>query len=302
MGSMHRCNDDSISLQDECIGTYNTTGDGCWQLPTVSEISICESSNVGYPFPRQWGPPPYHFDNVLNSLLTVWEVATGEMWPDIMYEVVDAVGPDLPQERDNNPAAALYFIAINIVFAFFMLEIFTGIVIDNFNSIKEKSGSGSLLSDEQKEWVMSMKLVLGLRPKWAIKPPSVPREPDWWYSVRLWCFNVAVSKEFEWIIMGIIMLNTGVLAARTFDQSTGVDVGFEIANLVFAVCFFIEAVIKLIGLGPTQYFSMAWNIFDFALVIGSIVGVAANFGSIATLLRVVRVARVVRLVRVSKGL
>ena len=64
----------------------------------------------------------------------------------------------------------------------------------------------------------------------------------------------------------------------------------------------MEAIIKLAGLGIYQYFRKVWNIFDFVLVLASIAGIAANFGSVATLFRIVRVARVIRLVKVSKGL
>jgi hypothetical protein len=55
---------------------------------------------------------------------------------DLMYATIDAVGPDKPMERNHSPFAGLYFVAIQVVCHFFMLEIFTGVIIDNFSKMK----------------------------------------------------------------------------------------------------------------------------------------------------------------------
>ncbi len=63
-------------------------------------------------------------------------MAIGENWPYLMYTVMDTVGPDLPSKPGNNPAAGLFFVCIQVVCHFFMLEIFTGVIIDNFSRMK----------------------------------------------------------------------------------------------------------------------------------------------------------------------
>jgi hypothetical protein len=55
---------------------------------------------------------------------------------DLMYATIDAAGADKPMQRNHSPAAGLYFVAIQIVCHFFMLEIFTGVIIDNFSKMK----------------------------------------------------------------------------------------------------------------------------------------------------------------------
>ena len=47
-------------------------------------------------------------------------------------------------------------------------------------------------------------------------------------------------------------------------------------NIVFVAIFTMEAVLKLIGLGPTFYFYIDWNKFDFAVVILSLVSLGEN--------------------------
>ncbi len=63
---------------------------------------------------------------------------------------------------------------------------------------------------------------------------------------------------------------------------------------------------KIIGL-RFQYFTAGWNIFDFVLVIASIVGIVmedmlTDFPVSPTLLRVVRVFRIGRILRLIKVL
>jgi hypothetical protein len=77
----------------------------------------------------------------------------------------------------------------------------------------------------------------------------------------------------------------------------------EISNYVFVVLFLIEAVLKLIGLGPSFYFKNTQNQFDFAIVILSMFGLqeklfAVNFTSF----RIVRVARLLRMLKTSREL
>ena len=65
-----------------------------------------------------------------------------------------------------------------------------------------------------------------------------------------------------------------------------------------------EATVKIIGLRH-HYFTAAWNLFDFVLVIASIVGILmedlmTDFPVSPTLLRVVRVFRIGRILRLIK--
>ena len=79
-------------------------------------------------------------------------------------------------------------------------------------------------------------------------------------------------------------------------------------NIVFTTIFTLEAILKLIGYRQ-HYFRIGWNVFDFIVVVVSILSIALNdvllsnnvSPSILRLLRVLRVGRIVRLFRASKG-
>ena len=82
---------------------------------------------------------------------------------------------------------------------------------------------------------------------------------------------------------------------------------FLFCNIVSDKCnlYFSECLVKIIGL-RYQYFTAGWNIFDFVLVIASIVGIVMedmmeDFPVSPTLLRVARVCRIGRILRLIKA-
>lgn len=82
----------------------------------------------------------------------------------------------------------------------------------------------------------------------------------------------------------------------------------DTAGYIFAAVFNIECFLKLLALGK-YYFWESHNIFDFALIIGTNLGILLtmafpNFsiGPLATLLRAFRIGRILRLLKEKKSL
>merc|ERR1719191_532560 len=80
-----------------------------------------------------------------------------------------------------------------------------------------------------------------------------------------------------------------------------------VVNLIFAVIFTVEAIIKLIAL-DVKYFDDGWNIFDFIIVVATDVFIVVrytpdlNLVSLATVMRTFRVLRIFRLIQSAKEL
>ena len=76
---------------------------------------------------------------------------------------------------------------------------------------------------------------------------------------------------------------------------------------MFASIFTLEAIIKIIALGKI-YFKDSWNIFDFVVVILTIVGIIlqqairVHLGAQTTIIRSLRIMRVMRLIKRAKSL
>ena len=84
-------------------------------------------------------------------------------------------------------------------------------------------------------------------------------------------FDFVTQQVFDISIMILICLNMVTMMVETDDQSKEMENILYWINLVFIVLFTGECVLKLISLRH-YYFTIGWNIFDFVVVILSIVG------------------------------
>ncbi|CAK8987174.1 L type [Durusdinium trenchii] len=323
-GGLNSCNDPNVPgpTKLDCVG-YSTAqapeghdqlywhpvGDACGVLPTEDLILECLRNGTGgcqtclngTGFPRIWGPGggranSYNYDNVGQALLIVFEVVSGEMWPDIMYDTMDISGPDMPMREwphREHQSVAWWFISVTLVCSFLMINVFVGVIIDNFNHMKEEENGSGLLTDEQKLWIETMKRTMQQKPIKLKRPPSG--------HFRRWTWDIVDSTKFEVTIMGFILLNTFTMMLESQEMSETKTTVLNSLNVVFLVVFTVEAAVKLFAL-RREYFNSGWNCFDFSLVIFGYLGLVGGLGPIASLLRIFRVARIFRLVKTSPGL
>ncbi|XP_078316452.1 sodium channel protein para-like isoform X16 [Crassostrea virginica] len=251
----------------------------------------------------EWINSKVNFDNVLMAYLALFQVATYKGWIDVMNDAIDSKNIDEQPEREDNVYMYLYFVFFIIFGSFFTLNLFIGVIIENFNQQKKKAG-GSLemfMTDDQKKYYMAMKRMSSKSPQKSIPRPS--------NIIMGWIFDAVTNQKFDIGIMIIIMLNMLTMALEHYKQSDMFTTILDQINMTFIIIFTIECVLKLIGLRH-YYFKFPWNIFDFIVVVLSIVGVALSdvmdqFLVSPTLLRVVRVfrvGRVLRLVKSAKGI
>lgn len=92
-----------------------------------------------------------------------------------MYHAIDSKEKDLQPQEDVNIFMYLYFVFFIIVGSFFTLNLFIGVIIDNFNEQKKKAG-GSLemfMTEDQKKYYNAMKKMGSKKPLKAIPRPRV---------------------------------------------------------------------------------------------------------------------------------
>lgn len=228
-------------------------------------------------------------------MMTLIEMMTTEGWVDNMHDGVDGVDPDMQPIKNNNFVYTLFFVAFMIVGSQFILNLFVGVVMENFNRLKEQSDMGAaFVTDDQRSWIAAHKLGLQVPLIKKMEPPE-----GWRGNL----FYIVNHDYFEAFIMFFILLNTVVMATNYEGIDAMLVEIFGKFNIFFAVIFNIEMVMKLLGLG-CQYFDSAWNCFDMFVVIltdGGFVLQAFITGSAissaATVVRAFRIMRIIRLVR-----
>uniref|UniRef100_A0A8D2DUL3 Sodium channel protein n=1 Tax=Sciurus vulgaris TaxID=55149 RepID=A0A8D2DUL3_SCIVU len=272
-----------------------------WSI--VDNISDCKNQN--YTGNLFWVNVKVNFDNVAMGYLALLQVATFKGWMDIMYAAVDSREVNSQPKWEDNVYMYLYFVIFIIFGGFFTLNLFVGVIIDNFNQQKKKISGGQdiFMTEEQKKYYNAMKKLGSKKPQ---KP--IPRPLNRYQG---FIFDVVTRQAFDIAIMVLICLNMITMMVETDEQSEEKTKILGKINQFFVAVFAGECVLKMFALRH-YYFTNGWNVFDFIVVIlsiGSLVFSAIltsleNYFS-PTLLRVIRLARIgriLRLIRAAKGI
>ncbi|XP_056248149.1 sodium channel protein type 4 subunit alpha B-like [Seriola aureovittata] len=249
-----------------------------------------------------WTKVKVNFDNVGLGYLSLLQVATFKGWMEIMHAAVDSRGVEEQPIREINLYMYLYFVVFIIFGSFFTLNLFIGVIIDNFNQQKRKLGGQDIfMTEEQKKYYNAMKKLGSKKPQ---KP--IPRPAN---VLQAFFFDLVSKQAFDIMIMMLIIVNMVTMMVETDEQSERMESVLNKINMVFIVVFTTECLIKLFAL-RCYFFTVAWNIFDFVVIVLSIVGIVLadiieKYFVSPTLFRVIRLARigrVLRLIRAAKGI
>ncbi|XP_014729233.1 PREDICTED: sodium channel protein type 5 subunit alpha-like isoform X5 [Sturnus vulgaris] len=278
----------------KCIN--KTEGDMPLDSKIINNMSDCILYNVSGNF--YWTKVKVNFDNVGAGYLALLQVATFKGWMDIMYAAVDSRECEEQPEWECNLYMYLYFVIFIIFGSFFTLNLFIGVIIDNFNQQKKKLGGQDIfMTEEQKKYYNAMKKLGSKKPQ---KP--IPRPLN---KYQGFIFDVVSKQAFDVSIMILICLNMVTMMVETDDQSQEkVNILYKI-NMLFVAIFTGECIFKMLALRH-YYFTNGWNIFDFVVVILSIVGtvlsdIIQKYFFSPTLFRVIRLARIGRILRLIRG-
>ena len=276
-GKMYSCSNSNITTEVECLAMGNA-----WVL---------SNSN---------------FNNVLEAMVTLFIVMSQESWPNRMLEGVDAVDIGIASKVNANPVMAYFYIVYFIIGNFFLLNLFTAVVFDNFTQAKKNESSIAvlILTREQMIWTELQQMILNS--KQVVEASHAPTN-----SFRAFLFHLSKQKIFEVSMMIVTVINMITMAMPYQQASAGYLNFIENINIAFSLIFIFEACIKIIGHGPTLYIKNNWNKLDFFIAISSgadlILMMAAGSSiillrSVPQLFRIIRVLRILRLLRLVKAL
>lgn len=90
--------------------------------------------NKGY----EWKNEKYNFDDLVQALMSLFVLSSRDGWVNIMYTGLDAVGVDKQPITNYNEWRLLYFISFILLVGFFVLNMFVGVVVENFHRCREE--------------------------------------------------------------------------------------------------------------------------------------------------------------------
>ncbi|XP_020626974.1 voltage-dependent R-type calcium channel subunit alpha-1E-like isoform X3 [Orbicella faveolata] len=281
-GKFFKCDDPSKMTKEECQGQY-------FSYPDLSDLSNVEIKE------RSWEGQEYNFDNVFYAMLSLFTSSTGEGWPALMQASIDTTAVDRGPIVDNKIEIALFYIFFVVVFSFFFINIFVALIILTFQEQGEKDQGDCELDRNQRD---CLHFAIVAKPSERF----MPQDPNTW-QYRIW--RIVDSSPFEFFIMILIALNTLILTMKFDDEPPLYREILDLFNTIFTFMFTGEAILKLFAF-RTNYFRDSWNVFDFIIVLGSLLDFALSriqsdesdsMPFDPSLFRLFRAARLIKLLR-----
>ncbi|NXC50492.1 CAC1H protein, partial [Penelope pileata] len=284
--------------------------------PDVKNITTkTDCTNAHY----KWVRRKYNFDNLGQALMSLFVLSSKDGWVNIMYDGLDAVGIDQQPIQNHNPWMLLYFISFLLIVSFFVLNMFVGVVVENFHKCRQHQEAEEARRREEKR----LRRLEKKRRSSPAEPTSpveqavtveAQRRPYYadYSPARKYIHTLCTSHYLDLFITFIIGVNVITMSMEHYNQPKSLDEALKYCNYVFTIVFVFEAVLKLVAFGFRRFFKDRWNQLDLAIVLLSIVGITLEEiemnaalpinPTIIRIMRVLRIARVLKLLKMATGM
>ncbi|XP_049576538.1 voltage-dependent T-type calcium channel subunit alpha-1I [Syngnathus scovelli] len=251
----------------------------------------------------RWVHHKYNFDNLGQALMSLFVLASKDGWVNIMYHGLDAVGIDQQPVINNNPWMLLYFISFLLIVSFFVLNMFVGVVVENFHKCRQHQEVEEARRREEKRHRRMEK-----KRRKAQKLPYYAS----YGPTRLAIHTLCTSHYLDLVITFIICINVITMSLEHYSQPQSLETALKYCNYFFTSTFVIEATLKLVAFGFRRFFKDRWNQLDLAIVLLSVMGITLEEieinaslpinPTIIRIMRVLRIARVLKLLKMATGM
>uniref|UniRef100_A0A4X2LDL6 Calcium voltage-gated channel subunit alpha1 H n=1 Tax=Vombatus ursinus TaxID=29139 RepID=A0A4X2LDL6_VOMUR len=240
----------------------------------------------------RWIRRKYNFDNLGQALMSLFVLSSKDGWVNIMYDGLDAVGINQQPIQNHNPWMLLYFISFLLIVSFFVLNMFVGVVVENFHKCRQHQEAEEARRREEKR----LRRLEKKRRKAQRRPYYADYSPT-----RRSIHSLCTSHYLDLFITFIIGINVITMSMEHYNQPKSLDEALKYCNYVFTIVFVFEAMLKLVAFGFRRFFKDRWNQLDLAIVLLSIMGITleeiemnAALPINPTIIRIMRVLRIAR--------
>ncbi|XP_017403935.1 sodium channel protein type 7 subunit alpha isoform X2 [Cebus imitator] len=224
--------------------------------------------------------------------------ATFNGWITIMNSAIDSVEINMQPRFEDNIYMYYYFINFIILGVFLPLSMLISVIVDNFNKYKIKlGGSNIFITVKQRKQYSRLKKLI-----YEDSQRPVPRPRN---KLQGFIFDLVTSQVFNVIIMVLICFQAIAMMIDTDEHSLQMYIALYWINLIFVILYTMECILKLIAF-RCFYFTIAWNIFDFMVVIFSITGLClpmtvGYYLVPPSLVKLILLSRIIHILRLGKG-
>uniref|UniRef100_A0A3B4DQD5 Ion transport domain-containing protein n=1 Tax=Pygocentrus nattereri TaxID=42514 RepID=A0A3B4DQD5_PYGNA len=262
----------------------------------------------------RWVRRKYNFDNLGQALMSLFVLSSKDGWVNIMYDGLDAVAVDQQPIRNHNPWMLLYFISFLLIVSFFVLNMFVGVVVENFHKCRQdQEEEEARLREEKRQRRMEKRRRSEFDALRVYVSEALQRPYYADYSpARLYIHTLCTSHYLDLFITVIIAINVLTMSMEHYNQPKRLEEALKYFNYGFTLVFVIEAILKLVAFGFRRFFKERWNQLDLAIVLLSVMGITLEEidlnaslpinPTIIRIMRVLRIARVLKLLKMATGM
>lgn len=255
------------------------------------------------------------FDNAALGMLTVFQCATLAGWAQVMYRVMDA----------GAETAVPYFVLLVFFGPYFVVNLFLAVLKTKFGKAQSLFRSKIVARGETRRntparlFAAAAAKLAAYAERRRARAEAAEEElaakleaSDGTWSRALerrrkmaalseFCRELQEHRRFNHFFLGLIYLNTVLMAVEHHGMDPGLERSLVVTNFVFTFFFAVEVAVKMIGLGAWTFFADGFNRFDFVIVFLAVVEVVAISGSSRLQsLKALRGLKVLRTFRVFK--
>ncbi|KAJ8251798.1 hypothetical protein GJAV_G00225550 [Gymnothorax javanicus] len=272
----------------------NETSDEHFHVDDVNNRTECLSLISSDYTEVRWVNSKVNFDHVANAYVALLQVATSNGWLAVMYAAMDSRHVDDQPIYESNIYAFFFFFTF-ICGAFFSFCLLIGSYIDHYAQQKAKiRGKDLFITEEQKRcWLAK------LNPE---RQNPIPRPKS---RIQGLVYDWVTKPIFEIVIMVLLLIYMAFLMTESDDQTEMLDEMLYYVSFIYILVITIECGLKIFAFRH-YYFKVGWNIFDFFVVIFSILGLfladfLEKYFVSPALFRIARTLRIICILRLIKG-
>eukprot|EP01062_Namystynia_karyoxenos_P079010 TRINITY_DN8240_c0_g1_i1.p1 TRINITY_DN8240_c0_g1~~TRINITY_DN8240_c0_g1_i1.p1 ORF type:complete len:3304 (+),score=906.06 TRINITY_DN8240_c0_g1_i1:185-10096(+) len=174
MGYLYECSNPEVRYEADCRGNYShevATAFGTERRPAPAEA--------------RWEKYWFTFDDVFESMFTLFMISVGEKWREMLYRTMDApAAGEAPRHNANAWIAAIFYVVFVVLGQFFFQNLFIGILIQKFDESNAARGfyrdEDEMMGNAVEQWRQAQSILSSAHLLEDIPPPHYMIKARWW--------------------------------------------------------------------------------------------------------------------------
>lgn len=194
-----------------------------------------------------WVRYPLHFDDFFQGLKTLFVISTGEGWVDVMWKGFNNSTYQPNNETisitENFRVSGILIMVCLVIFDFFVVNIFTGVIVESFYKEQLKNSGFTILNKIQRSWVFLQFLILDMTPLDITMSSK--------FKIQILALKLMNSSFYKIVRSLFYLLFLIVTGLNKFPSSKSVKLYLSICYFSIMIVWTFELLIEVIAQGTS---------------------------------------------------